>query len=101
MINMALIALFWVMVIDIARFMDSIKAGIQRLLDTKREIQFKPFDCSLCMSFWTNIAYLICTGAFEIWLMTLALLIAVMTPVMGDAVWGLREFLARIISYIK
>lgn len=63
MINIFLITFIIVFIIDLSGFIDSIKTFIQFLVYKIyglriNEFRIKPFDCSLCMSFWTNIIYI-------------------------------------------
>lgn len=50
------------MVIDISGIMDSIKTLLARWLNIRsnvRIIRIKPFDCSLCMTHWASLIYII------------------------------------------
>lgn len=52
-----------VFIVDYSGFVDNIKMIIFKFLLGRnmpyKEYSLKPFDCSLCMSFWTVLAYLI------------------------------------------
>lgn len=60
--NIILIALIICMIIDISGIMNSIKELIARVLNIRCNvhlIRIKPFDCSLCMTHWTSLFYII------------------------------------------
>lgn len=60
MIKMIMLLFIVVFVIDISGIIESIKRLLWRIIAGKREYQnyrIKPFDCSLCMTFWTISLY--------------------------------------------
>ena len=68
LINLLLISAIVVFIVDISGAVDSLKSGLKRIL-TKgvmkdSDYSLKPIDCSLCMTFWSGIIYLLCTGNF-------------------------------------
>ena len=87
-LNFLLIAVIWVIILDLTDFPDHIKAWISSIL-TKGKIhstnyELKPWLCSLCMDFWTSIIYIIVTNQFTLVNIMLALLIAWSTPIIKD-----------------
>ena len=98
------IQLICVLVIDISGFIDSIKYGISKFL-TKGKIpttdyRLKPIDCSLCMTFWTGLAYTLIIGKFSIPIMAFILFLAVMTPVAKDIIVLIKDICIRLINKI-
>lgn len=55
-----------VFVVDYSGFTESWKRFISKFLTKGRisssDYTFKPFDCSLCLSFWTTVIYTIAVG---------------------------------------
>lgn len=94
-----------VLVLDLTDFMDSIKHFIWRWVwKNKREYQefrLKPFDCSLCLSWWIGLGYLIISGTITLPLVVLQLAMSVMTPVIKDIILTIREFVQKIIDTIN
>ena len=64
-IDIILITLICVFVIDCTDFVDNVKKGLSKRLTNGKIItsnyDFKPFSCSLCMTWWTGLFYLIFT----------------------------------------
>ena len=67
-LDLVLIALIWAFIIDYAGAVSSLAQRVAPLLRVKaidRE-KLKPFSCSLCMTFWTGIAYLLIVGEMSL-----------------------------------
>ena len=69
-LNLLLIQLIVVFIVDISGAIESLKSGLKLLL-TKGKMSssdyiLKPFDCSLCCTWWTCLIYLLCVGKFTI-----------------------------------
>lgn len=102
-IVLLLITIAMTIVIDLTDFVPSVKRGIWRWVFGKngREYQdfpFKPFECSLCMSFWFGLGYLIIWGQWTLPLMVLQLLLSVMTPQIKDILMLVKDFINKIID---
>ena len=50
-----------VFIVDLSGFTDSWKPALAKYLHCKIE-RVRPFDCSLCMTFWSCLIYLLVTG---------------------------------------
>lgn len=69
-LSLLFIQVIVVFIVDISGAIDSLKSGLKWLL-TKGKMNssnyvLKPFDCSLCMTWWTCLIYLLCVGKFTI-----------------------------------
>ena len=98
--NLLLIAICVVMIVDISGFIDSVKIGLKRWLGIKGGVNLKPFDCSLCMTHWTGLIYLLFTG-FTLQSYALLLFISVLTPTIASAILLIREILDFIIAWVS
>lgn len=98
--NLLLIAICVVMIVDISGFIDSVKIGLKRWLGIKGGVTIKPFDCSLCMTHWTGLIYLLFTG-FTLQSYALLLFISVLTPTIASAILLIREILDFIIAWVS
>ena len=65
-IQLLLVAAIVVFIVDLSGFTDSWRNDLQRWLKVKALGPVKPFDCSLCMTWWTTIAYALITGNFSL-----------------------------------
>lgn len=98
--NLLLIAICVVMIVDISGFIDSVKIGLKRWLGIRGGVTLKPFDCSLCMTHWIGLIYLLFTG-FTLQSYALLLFISVLTPTIASAILLIREILDFIIAWVS
>lgn len=65
-INLLLITICICFIVDLSGFVETVKKWIWRLLKGKdkpyKDFNFKPFDCSLCMSHHCMFIWALCTG---------------------------------------
>lgn len=91
-------------IVDISGVIDSIKYAIWRwAFDGEREYKdfnLKPFDCSLCMTFWVGLIYIIITG-FSIWLLLWVCFCALISNVLGDIMLMIKDLLIKGIDKIE
>ena len=78
MINLILINIIVVFLIDQSGFINEFKSWLKKLL-TKGKMKnsnysLKPFDCSLCMTFWVSLIYILVFNLFSIESFTLVCL---------------------------
>ena len=88
-----------VIVIDISGFIDSIKTLIGKVLHINN-VSLKPLDCSFCLNFWVSLIYLLITNELSITAVMVTLLLSTMTPVIGDLIYLIRDFLGKAINKI-
>ena len=88
-----------VIIVDISGFIDSIKNLIGKVLGINN-VSLKPIDCSLCMTFWVSMAYLIYANELSITTLMFSLLISVITPIIKDAIYLIRDLNGKIINNI-
>ena len=60
----------------------------------------KPFSCSLCMTFWTSLIYILCAGEFSLLNFALCLANAHLTEITSPLIVVIKEWLKKIISVI-
>ena len=89
-----------VIIVDISGFVDSVKTLIGKVLHINN-VKLKPLDCSLCMTFWVSMAYLIYANELSITTLMFSLLISVMTPVIQDLIYLIRDILGFILLKIS
>lgn len=54
-LEMILLAFIVAFIVDVSGFVGSVKPGINAVLHRDPEARLMPFDCSLCVCFWTGI----------------------------------------------
>lgn len=91
--NLFLIALICVIIIDVSGFVEELELILAKWLKVSKVRIPKPFSCSLCMTWWSSLVYLICVGGLTLLNVAVALLLAALTPVIGGIVFNLRDTL--------
>ena len=103
-INLLLINLIISYIIDISGVMDSIKSTIKKVL-TKGKMSdpnynLKPFDCSLCMTFWISLIYVYLVGQFDIYGIFLACINSYIVQFSKDLYLLIKDIFAKVLDLI-
>lgn len=105
MINLFILTCIIVFIIDLSGFVDEmvkrlyykyIKVGDYHTLIPK----LKPLTCSLCLSFWAGIVYLLITSQFTVLMLGYVCLLAFLTPIIGDILVMIKDVINKIINLI-
>ena len=86
MINIIAIAILCCFVIN-SGAVDSLKRALWRWLKGSapyREYSLKPFDCELCLTWWSGLLYIIVTGNLSIPSVLYVALVAWCTPIIVE-----------------
>lgn len=103
MINCLFITIIWVVVLDQLHFWDDITSVISGWMTNgkiKKPIQLKPFSCSVCMSWWTNLAYIIITNQFSILMILYILTLSWTTPIISSILTLVKNLFLKFINTI-
>ena len=103
MINCLFITIIWVVVLDQLHFWDDITSVISGWLTNgkiKKPIQLKPFSCSTCMSWWTNLAYIIITNQFSMLMVLYILTLSWTTPIISSILTLVKNLFLKTINTI-
>lgn len=103
MIETLLITISWVLILDQLQFWNDFSTMISGWLSggkIKKPLDWKPFNCSVCMSFWTNLAYIIVTNQFSIWMVLYILALSWSTPIINSILCFVRNSIIKIINTI-
>lgn len=97
--NILHIAVICTFIADISGFPQHIRKILSRWLNIRIET-LKPLDCSLCLTWWTGLIYLILT---EITIKNIAILSisCALTPVIGEVIMALRDTAIKLIRLIQ
>lgn len=100
--DIILISLVCVFVIDCTDIIPTLKRRISNIIYHRDvNISIKPFDCSLCMSFWCGLAYLLLTRSFSLPLLFLVCLSSYFTPVYKELYNLLTDMTQTLIDNIR
>jgi hypothetical protein len=103
MINCLLITIFFVIVIDQLHFWDDITSVISGWMTNgkiKKPIPIKPFSCSTCMSFWTNLIYIFVTNQFSIPMILYIVVLSWSTPIISSILTLVKNLFLKFINTI-
>lgn len=103
-INLIFIQIIVVCIVDISGFIDSLKYGLSKLL-TKGKVKttnfnLMPLQCSLCMTFWSCLIYLIYVGQFTIPYICFILLLACFSSITKEIIILMKDIIIFIINKI-
>ena len=99
MIDCLLITICWVIIIDQLNFWEDFTSSVKSLLTKgkfRNPINIKPFNCSTCMSFWTNLIYIIIMGKFSIFMIGYILLLSWSAPLINSIFTLLKNIFIKL-----
>ena len=99
MIDCLLITICWVIILDQLHFFEDLTSTIKSILTKgkfRNPIQIKPFSCSVCMSFWTNLIYIIIMGKFSIFMIGYILVLSWSTPIINSIFTLLKNLFIKL-----
>lgn len=93
-LKLFIIQLVVILIVDISGFIPNIKRIISKYL-TKGQIEssqfsLKPFDCSLCLSFWSLLIFIIITGQLTFINVLYLTLLTMFTDVVVDIIMFIK-----------
>ena len=103
MINCLFITIIWIVILDQLHFWDDITSVISGWMTNgkiKKPISLKPFSCSTCMSWWTNLAYIIITNQFSILMVLYILTLSWGTPIISSILTLVKNLFLKFINTI-
>lgn len=100
MIYLELLALAFIVVyiVDETGIVDSFKAFIKRWLNTKSDITLKPLDCSLCMTHWVCLVYVLIFGTLDIFVYLYILFLSCNTDNIYTLIQKVNEAINRLLG---
>ena len=105
LINLILIQWIVVFIIDISGVVDNLKSLLMKIL-TKGKIdsnnyRLKPFDCSLCTTFWVGLIYLLCTSQFTIAYIAFICVLSASTPITLELFNTIYDLTIKLMKWIN
>ena len=100
-IHLTAIAVICVVIIDLSGFSDTLASAVSRFCRKKVTAhQLRPLTCSLCMTFWTCIIYLLASHNFTLVGIMCSTIAAFMTPAVMSLLVTMRDLLTALIGLI-
>lgn len=88
-----------VFIVDLSGFADTLLSVMSKITG-KKVTEFKPFTCSLCMTFWVGLVYIIING-FSLWNLALVCLCSLLSMPIGNLLQGLKFILTKLIDKLN
>ena len=103
-LTLFLITVIVVNLIDLSGFIHTLKHWIWKWVwKNKRpyqEFDFRPFECSYCMTHWVGLIYLLISKQWTLPTYTVLLLLCFITPIIKDIILTTKDILQKIIDTI-
>ena len=104
MLELLIITAIIVFVVDLSGIILVLKKKLWKtlygIIPFKEDWSLKPFDCSLCMTFWIGLIYLIITGSFTIPFIGYVCLLSFLTPIIQEMLLTIKDLLIRLIRIL-
>lgn len=101
-LNLFIISIIWVLILDLCGFARTIDKTLYKIFYPGRpfreDAHFKPFDCSLCMTWWSCLIYLIVANALTLPYIALSLLFAWLTIIEKDVFIFIKDLITKLID---
>ena len=102
--NLFLIAVICVFIVDISGAIDSLKSAIKWLLTNGKmknsNYDLKPLSCSLCMTFWCGLIYLLVTSNFTLMYVAIVCLLSAFACLLKSGILLVEDIITKIIQLI-
>lgn len=98
-LNLLYITLIVVFIIDHSGIIDTIKGALGKWLRCRVE-RLKPFDCSLCMTWWSGLLYIVIAEHFTLGNIVAVALFALMADKVAEAISLMRDITTKAINTI-
>lgn len=98
-VDILLLAAIIVFVVDLSGFTQTWKKWLGKWLGVQIG-SVPPFDCSLCMTFWVGVSYMLAAGCFSIPMLAYVAGLAYCSTLIAEILTALRELLAALVRLI-
>lgn len=103
-LNLFIISVIWVLILDLSGFALTIDKTLYKIFYPKRpfreDAHFKPFDCSLCMTWWSCLIYLIVIHSITLPYIAFSLLFAWLTTIEKDIFIFVKDVITKLIDLL-
>ena len=101
-LNLFIISIIWVLILDLCGFARTIDKTLYKIFYPGRpfreDAHFKPWDCSLCMSWWSSLIYLIVIHSLTLSNIAIALIFAWLTIIEKDIFIFIKDLITKVID---
>lgn len=103
LLNLFILQLIIVFIVDLSGVMTYVKKRIWKWLKGEKpykDFELKPFGCSLCMTFWVGLIYLLITHSFTIPYIAYVCLLAFLASTTASALQLIKDTLDTLLYFI-
>jgi len=104
LIDLLIIAFIVVFIIDVSGAIDSLKSALKWVFTKGKlkgsDYRLKPFDCSLCSTFWIGLIYLLVTRKFTLPFIGFVCLLSTFSGLIKSTILLLEDIITKIIQLI-
>ena len=104
-LDLFLISFIWVMILDVSGFMTQFKGFLGRIFKMSpvlaQNLSLKPIDCSLCMTWWTGLIYLLITHNLSLFYVAITLVFAILTQSTKDLIFLVQDLITWLFTRIS
>lgn len=99
-IDLLLVAAVTIYIVDLSGFTDSWRSALARRMRIPESNlrQLKPFDCSLCMTWWVCLIYALIEGQLSLPVIAYSALLSFLSVPIGQAILFIREWASWLID---
>lgn len=101
-LNLFIISIIWVLILDLCGFARTIDKTLYKIFypgkPFREDAHFKPFDCSLCMCWWSSLIYLIVIHSLSLQNIAIALIFAWLTTIEKDVFIFIKDLITKLID---
>ena len=97
-IDLLLVAAITIYIVDLSGFTESWRAALTKMLKAKDLKPIRPFDCSLCMTWWVCIIFALCTRSFSLPVLAYIALLSFLSIPIGQVIIFTREGIMFLIG---
>ena len=100
-LNLWLISVVWIFGVDYSGFLAEMEEKLTKMLHSPIPLRIpKPFSCSLCLTFWTSIIYLLIVHQFSLLNLFLTAIVCFLIPTTNHLLHSVRGFIDRLIDAV-
>ena len=99
-VDLLLVAAVTIYIVDLSGFTDSWRSALARMMRIPESTlrQLKPFDCSLCMTWWVCLIYALIEGQLTLPVIAYSALLSFLSVPIGQAMIFIREWASWLID---
>ena len=108
LLNLFFITLIVCFIVDCSGIMTDIRKLVAKTIYKKtkikvdpNELKLKPIGCSLCMTWWVGIIYLLCISEFTIFNLTIVALLALLSSNISGLMFTMKDYFSSFENWLQ